>query len=413
MRKIWLVLRYELIHTITRPSFLFAAVGIPLIGALLFFGLSALNRRSPEAVTAVFGTNPSEQIQTKPEGYVDQADLIRTIPDSTAPDALRSFPDEASAEKALKNQEIGAYYLIPADYLAQGQIFYIRPDFNPLNDFNQTYLMQWVLQVNLLGGNVPLASQVAAPMHLEVKLLEPPQGRDQDNPLSFYLPYGVTFIYYIILLMSSSLLLSSVTKEKENRVIEILMSSISPRQMLTGKIAGLGLASLFQMILWAGTGFTLLRLGGNTFQLPPDFQLPVSFLVWGLVFFLLGYAVYASLMAAVGALAPNLREASQATVIVILPIIVPMMFVNILIQEPNSVLSLVLSMFPLTSPIAMVTRMAAISVPVWQLLLSAGLLAATAVLIVRAVAGMFRAQTLLSGQPFSIKRLLNAVTGRG
>lgn len=412
MRKIWLVIRYEFLTTITRPSFLFTALGIPLIGALLFYGISALNRRSPEAISTVFGPESTEQNQNLPEGYVDLAGLIRTIPENIPANALRPFPDEASATLALQNQEISAYYVLPTDYLASGKVFYTKPDFNPMTDFGKSTLMQWVLQVNLLDGNAALASQVQNPMQLQVRVIEPSEGRDQNNPLSFYLPYGLTFIYYIILITSSSLLLSSVTKEKENRVIEILLSSLSPRQMLSGKIAGLGLASLFQFILWAGTAYLLTQKGSSTYQILADFRLPVSFLIWGLVFFLLGYAVYASLMSAVGALVPNLREASQATFFVILPIIVPMMFINVLIQEPNSPLSLVLSFFPLTSPIAMVTRMAAISVPAWQLIIAAILLAITAWLIVRAVSDMFRAQTLLSGQPFSLVRFIKAFRGQ-
>ncbi len=410
MQKTWYVLQYELINTITRPTFLFAAIGIPIISALLFLGLSSLNRRSPGAISAVFGA--SNTAQAKPEGFVDQSGLIRSLPAAVPSGAIMAYPDKNAAQNALDAGQISAYYWIPSDYLDTGQVIYIRPDFNPLSGFDQSALMQWVLLFNLLGEDDHLATQVSAPLNLQVKVLEPTSTRDENNPLTFYLPYAVMMLYYITILMSSSLLLSSVTKEKENRVIEILMSSINSRQLLGGKIIGLGLAGLLQTILWGGTAFILLRLSGQSFQVPASFQLPVSILIWGLIFFLLGYAVYASLMAAVGALVPNLREASQATLVIILPLIVPMMLINVLVEEPNGTLSTALSLFPLTSPIAMMTRFAATEVPTWQLLLSAGLLAATAVLIVRGVAGMFRAQTLLSGQPFSVTGLINALVGR-
>jgi ABC-2 type transport system permease protein len=209
--------------------------------------------------------------------------------------------------------------------------------------------------------------------------------------------------------MSASYLLSSITKEKENRVLEILMVSLAPRQMLVGKMIALGLVGLLQMSLWIGTGYTLLRLSGRTFSLPAAFQLPLSFLLWGIVFFLLGYAVYASLMASLGALVPNLREASQATFVVILPLLVPLMLIGVLIEDPNGALATGLSLFPLTAPVVMMTRLAAGRVPLWQLFLSAGLLVITVVLLVRAVAGMFRAQVLLSGQPLSLRRLVDAL----
>jgi len=414
MMKILLVLRHEIITTLTRKSFLFVAFGLPVLSALVFVGITAVNKNAPGVVTAIIGSNSGSggSAQVKPEGYVDESNVIRAIPESVPKDSLQAYPDEAAAKRALSAGEIRDYYLIPPDYLTTGNLVYVRPDFNPLSAFDQAGVMQWVLQVNLLGGDVKWTNRVLNPVNLNVTLLQPASSRDQNNPLTFFIPYAVTFLYYIIILMSASLLLNSLTKEKENRVIEILMSTITPHQMLTGKIVGLGVVGLIQAAIWVGTSFVMLRLSGRAFALPASFQLPVSFLFWGMVFFLLGYAVYASLMAAVGALVPNLREASQATFVVILPLLVPMLLISVLIQDPDGALAVSLSLFPLTAPVAMMTRLAATSVPLWQTLLSAVLLTVSAVLILRAVAGMFRAQTLLSGQPFNLKLLFSALVGR-
>jgi ABC-2 type transport system permease protein len=97
---------------------------------------------------------------------------------------------------------------------------------------------------------------------------------------------------------------------------------------------------------------------------------------------------------------------------VIFPLIIPIFLLSVLINEPNSVLSVVLSMFPFTAPIAMITRLSAGEVPLWQILAAIALLAFTTVLVVRAVARMFQAQTILSGQPFSRKLFINALFGR-
>ena len=118
-------------------------------------------------------------------------------------------------------------------------------------------------------------------------------------------------------------------------------------------------------------------------------------------------------MAGVGALVPNLREASQATTVMIIPLIIPLIFISAIIGDPNGPLAVGLSLFPLTAPVTMMTRLAAGNVPIWQPALAAGLLAVTAVLIVRAVAGMFRAQILLSGQAFNLRRFFVALAGRG
>jgi ABC-2 type transport system permease protein len=326
-----------------------------------------------------------------------------------SPDTLLSYPDENAAQNALDEGVIDAYYVVHEDYLETGEISYVRPDYNPVSAVAQSGLINWVLRLNLLDGDTALAAMVNGPLSLEeVSLASEPQ-RDEDNPLTFFLPYTVTILFYIIIFGAASLLLGSVTKEKENRVIESLMMSITPRQMLTGKIIALGLVGLLQAVIWIGTGRALLFWSGSTFNLPGVFQLPVSILVWGLVFFVLGYAVYASLMAGLGALVPNLREASQVTFLIALPTIIPLFFISIMVEEPNGTLATGLSLFPLTAPVAMMTRMAAGNVPIWQAFLSAVLLGITAFFIIRAVARMFRAQNLLSGQPFKLNLLLGAL----
>jgi ABC-2 type transport system permease protein len=411
MKKTFLILRNEIITILSRPSFLFAMFGIPFIGAVVFIAASQLNKVNPaQNVLTQLISNPQT---TQAEGYVDLGGMIKEIPASVKPGLLIAYPDETSASQALAKGEISAYYVIPQDYIQSGEITNIRSNFNPLLGSGQSSLLEWILRVNLLKGNTQLATLVSDPtQHANKVPLSPTPQRDENNMLTFFLPYGVTMLFYIIILSAASLLLSSVAKEKENRMMEILLVSVTPRQLLTGKIVALGLVGLLQTIVWVGTGRILLARGGTTFNLPIAFQLPPSFLFWGILFFLLGYAVYASLMAGLGALVPNLREATQATFVVIFPLIIPIFLLSILINDPNGPLATILSIFPLTAPVAMMTRLSAGIVPLWQTSLSAILLAATALLVVRSVARMFRAQTILSGQPFSRKLFFSALLGR-
>lgn len=196
--------------------------------------------------------------------------------------------------------------------------------------------------------------------------------------------------------------------------MEILMVSISPRQMLVGKIVALGAAGLIQVVVWVGTVLALINLGGQTFALPPGFAIPASILAWGAVFYLLGYAVYGSLMAGVGALTSRMKEAGQASFLILSPLMVGYLIGLLapLAEETTGLLPVALSMFPLTAPVLMMMRLADGSVPLWQLLLSAALMLGTAYLIIRAVAAMFHAQNLLSGQSFSAKRFFRALLGR-
>ena len=410
MKKTLLVLRNEIITAVTRKSFLFTAFGLPLIAVLIFLGASVLKGNALGALGALTGASGKSELQV--EGYVDHSGLIKAVPEDIPAGILVAYGDEASAHQALNNGEIAAYYVIPADYVESGNLIYINPAYSWTSNKGQSWVMRRTITANLLGNDPQRIQRFWHAMDVEAKALAPSQKRDEDNPLTFAVPYATMMIFYIVILMSSSLLLNSVTVEKQNRVMEILMSSVKPSQLLSGKIIGLGITGLLQTVIWFGTGYTLLRLSGRTFNLPPGFELPPSILAWGMVFFLLGYAVYASLMAALGALVPNLKEGSQSTIVVIWPAIVPMFLISILIEQPHGALATGLSLFPLTAPMTMMLRLSVGGVPWWQPLLAAGLLLITVYFILRAVARVFRAQYLLSGQTFSVKRYLGALLRR-
>lgn len=406
----WLVFRQELVNSLTRRSFLLAAFGIPLISTLLFAAVALVNRSAPGAVAEII--NPGRPGAGLPEGFVDHSGLIEIMPEDISEEVLRSYQDVDAAQLAVIHGEISAYYVIPEDYLEQGQIQYIRGEINPMDTLNRGSTIDKVLQLNLLGGDKHLAAMITNPFVMQVMILNPSSRLDEDTPLAFFIPYILMLLYYMLILMSAGFLVSSINKERESRVLEIMLVTITPRELLTGKFIGLGLVGLLINVLWVGTAYMLLGLSGTTFQIPAEFQLAPHVLLWGVVYFLLGYAVYASLLGAVGALVPNLRETSQASLVVIMPMIIPLMFVSVLIQQPDGLLAIGLSLFPLTSPVTMMLRLAISSVPAWQLLLSVVLLLLMAVFILRAVARLFHAQSMLSGQPMNLKYIYRLITGR-
>ncbi len=406
MNKMLLVFKNELVTTVTRRSFIITLLLLPAASAIIMVIVSILGQNTSQVVSQVFSSAPARVA----EGFVDESGLIKSLPTGGASTQLVQFADVAQARSALAQGSVTGFYVIPKDYITSGKVTYVRNDFNPLAGLSQTYAIQEIIHYNLLGENETLATRIETPLQLErVNLAPQTPQREQSNPLTFILPYVVTMIFYIVILTAASLMLNSVTTEKQNRMMEILMVSISPSQMLTGKIIALGLVGLLQTIVWTGAGYGLLILSGQRLNLSAAFLLPPSILVWGVVFFILGYAVYAGFMAGVGALVPNLREASQATTLMIIPLVIPLALISTLTNSPDGVIAVVLSLFPLTSPIAMMTRLSAGNVPVWQILLSALILAGTAYLVIRTVAGLFRAQTLLSGKTFNIKAFITAV----
>jgi len=412
MNKTLLVFRHELATTFRRRSYLLIGYGLPILAAVVIVVISLLRGDDGSSTIAQNVPLPPE-IQV--EGYVDQSGLIRLIPDAIPAGRLRSYPSEEDAQEALASGQITAYYLIPADYVQRGELFYVYPDSKPLLSDGQEWVILRTLVENLVD-DPELASIVWDPVHLELTSLAASgqPGDVESNEVAQFIPAVMVILLYVSFMMSANLLSENVSSEKENRTMEILMVSISPRQMLVGKVAALGAAGLVQIIVWVGTAYLIINLGGTTLALPEGFSIPASILFWGVVFYLLGYAVYGSLMAGVGALTPRLKEAGQASFIVLSPLLIGYM-VGLLAPmagETEAVLPIVLSIFPLTAPVLMMMRLADGSVPLWQLLLSAILMLGTAYLIIRAVAAMFHAQNLLSGQPFSPRRFFRALLGR-
>ncbi|MEN4011263.1 MAG: ABC transporter permease [Bellilinea sp.] len=408
MKKTWTVLKHEFETLVFNRSFILTTILVPLVGFIILFVVGRMQQNVPSPdITQIFP--PETQMETK--GIVDFSGIIREIP-AELQSSVKIFSSQDAALQSLQAGEIGAFYSIPADYIESGDVEYFAPVLNVIGDSNNTYPLEWIIQYNLFNDQPELLARIVQPLNLKAEIIAEQPQRDQNNPLAFFIPYGITLFFYIFILGSASIMLSNITNEKQNRVMEILLTSLTPTQMMTGKIIALGLAGLTQMVIWLTAAFFMLQMSGNIFAIAQGFELPPIILVWGVIYFILGYAIYASLMAGIGALVPNLREASQASFVVIVPLIIPLVFISLLIDRPDAALSIGLSFFPLTSPVAMMTRIAATTVPLWQLLLAALLQALTAALIIRIVAGLFRAQNLLSGQSFSWKLFYQALTGR-
>jgi ABC-2 type transport system permease protein len=425
MHKTLLVMRQEIIKMMQSTGYVIFAFVIPVAVVLILGAIKAIQARSAggggEAIS-----EPTE-FQLEVEGFVDQNGLVRSIPEEFQ-GYLFAYDNEGEAKRAMASGEISAYYIIPADYLETGMVYYVYPDTKSYLADGQSWVMAKVLLANLLGSDVELIDWAWNPIrqYHEINLAEPSPARAtaenncarpgaacESNDLVRYMPSIIAALFFATFMASSSMLFNSIGTEKENRIIEVLMTSISPRQLLAGKTLGLGAAGLLQTVVWLGAIYFSFNLGGKTLSLPENFEFPVDILIWGIVFFLGGYGLYASLMAGAGALVPKMKEAGVANYIATLPLFIGYLFGLFapLIHNANSALLIFLSIFPLTSPVVMIMRLTNDIIPAWQPIFSAILLFVSVFLALRAAADIFHARNLLSGQPFSLRRYLAALAG--
>lgn len=413
MTKTFLVLKYELSTLLRKPGFLILAFGFPLIGVLVLSGINLIKSGSEAESEA---DSASQELQV--EGFVDRSGLIETLPEDLPEGILIEFADEEQAAHALSADQISAYYVVPSDYLDTGELVYVHPSLNPLASDRQDWIMRHTLMLNLVGGDAELMDWILDPVALEETNLAAIEagaagdcarpGMDCDsNPIIGFLPMIVMVFFFIAFTNGSALLIRSISGEKQNRLIEILASSVDPLQLMAGKILGLGIGALLAFAMWLVAAFAALRLSQP--NLPVEFEIPGSFLPWAIVFFLLGFTFYASLMAGVGALVPNIKETTKVSWLVIGPMMVGYLIGIFSMERPHNPLMTALSLFPVTSPLNMVQRLTTGEVPGWQPAVAAVLLLIAVFVALRAAARLFRAHNLLSGQPFSPKVLIRAL----
>lgn len=396
MKKTWLIVIREIKTSLQRRTYLFFAFVLPLLVGLVALILMLRNRES----VAAPAPSPAAGVR---KGIVRQAGALPDTLNPWGQEVLHPFNDEATAAAALGEGTIDGYYLVAADYIQSGDVLYMTHRFNPLEDNAGSESLAELLLIDLLG-NAQLASLVASPLIVTERPLNVSATSGGKSWINDLLPLLTVVILYMTVTMTTGNLVNAVTDEKKNRVLEVLLASASPRQLIGGKMLAMGLLGLLQMVTWIGIFWAVVRFGGQPLQIPPGFSIPTDLLLWMALYSLLAYAIYGGLMAGLGALAPDVKDTRSLSFLLQLPLILGYMAAFFILEAPDAPLTIVVSVFPLTAPPAMIGRLAAGNVPLWQPLLAAVLQLLTGIAIVLLVARMFRAQVLLSGEPVSAGR---------
>jgi len=409
LRNTYLVMRQEIYATLRRWAFVIFAFIFPIGMGIVAIVIYLVNDRSG-AETPVDG--PSDRSGLL--GFVDPADWIKTLPEADSAGGFVEFMNEPAAQTALENGEIDGFFVVAANYVESGDLTYVTLNFDPIGSPVSTRPFEQLLIFNLLGPDGDLAIRTLEPMTVNFRQLSPPSEEEtQSNWLAEQLPFFLVILLYMVILMPASILVSSITDEKKNRILEVLISSVSPTQFFAGKLLALGLLGILQTLVWVGTLWGVARFGGSPLSLPPGFTIPTHLLVWSMIFSITGYAMYGTQMAGIGALAPNAGDSRSLTLLVLAPLIVGYMFNIMFLEAPEAPLMVFLSMFPLTGPVVMIGRMAAIDLPIWQPVLSLSLQILAVAVIFWLFSRLFRAQALLSGQPLTVRGLVQAIRRAG
>jgi ABC-2 type transport system permease protein len=381
MRETLLIFRQEFLSTIRRVGFIILTLSLPLL-ALLAIGIFQI---------ALHAAKPSPQV-TK-IGYVDLVggfDQFTTQGNIT----LVGFPTESEATQALISKDIKEYFVIPPDFVPTGVVirFVMQREFAP--PLAITAAIENFMSSNLLAGKVSadVITRVESPVNLLTTTLTSSGGvaPQQGGYANFIIPGVFSVLLMLALIFTSTYVLQSLSEEKENRLIEILLSSVSSQQLLIGKVAGLGTAGLLQVLVWVACFPLLLNLASSSIGgILSTIHVPASFWVLGIMYFILGYLLFAVLSAAVAAVTSSVQEAQGLSAIYTTFAVSPLWFISLLMFFPNNPVWIIFSVFPFTAPVLTMLRLGITGVPAWQLALS------LAVLAVSVVGGLLLASRLL------------------
>lgn len=398
MNKTLLILRHEFLHTIKRKGFIIMTLIVPL-GALLAIGVIPL-------VSGI--AKPAVEITTI--GYVDESGGFQQYT-SQGNITLVRFDTPDDATEALVKGNIKEYFVIPSNYASTGVInrYTLEKQLTPPPA--TTTAIKNFISSNLLAGRVSPATidLIEAPLNLvttrltETGAVAPEQGGFGN----FVIPGVFSVLLVLSIIFSSTYLLQGLGEEKENRLIEILLSSVSARQLLTGKVLGIGAAGLAQVVVWVISAPLLLSLASSTFGgFISTIHLPANFLVLAVVYFILGYLLFAVLSAGIGAISSNSREGQQLIGLLTVPACIPLWFMSLLMFLPDNPVWVVLTIFPLTAPVEVIVRLGVSDIPAWQLGTSIAVLGLSIIGGLLLTTRIFRTYLLMYGKRPTFREIL-------
>lgn len=391
MSKWWTIAKHEYLTNIKRKEFLFVTFGIPLF-IFVIMGISFLSMG--------IGTHTENKI-----GYIDRTGVFETT-------NFTKYENEELARQDLLENKLTNYFVIPENYTESGNITIVSSRKNFADNFQIREKINDFLIGNLLRNEPPdIIRRIKNPMNPEYfSFNEKGLKKEDDGFTIVILPLAFSLLFTLSIFASSGFLLQSVIEEKENRIMEVLLSSVSHEDLMKGKIIGLGALGLTQILIYLIGATGIILINPLTFYLiVSQIHISIPLLLVGVIYFILGYLVFASIMAGVGAVATTSREGQQIAGIFSLAGAFPMMFSQFIISNPNEILARALGIFPLTSPISMIMRLSITDVPLYELLISLLVLIISAYIIMEISVRIFKASLLMYGKKPSIQELIKYV----
>jgi ABC-2 type transport system permease protein len=397
-----LIFLHEFVYKIKSTGFIILTFIVPVIAliGIGIFNLAKMAFEEPEGVVTTIG-------------YVDETGDFDDHNDMGITKFI-PFASREAADQALTSREIAEYFVIPEDFIATGSLQRYTLEKEASTPPFITDLIWRFLSVNLLDENTPpeTIALILTPLNIEVTWVteEEEIALEAANPANIIIPGIFALLLSLSLMFGVTSLINGLGEEKESRLIEVLLSSVSIPQLLVSKVLALGLAGLLQVVLWLVSAPLLLNLASSSLgDLLQGIEIPANFILLGAVYFVLGYLLFAVLSIGVGAISSNATEGNALAMIYTMTGFIPLWFLGFLIPFPNSPIWVVLTLFPTTAPIQTMIRLGISEVPLWQIIASIIILVLSIVIGLYLVIKIFRTYMLMYGKRPGLREIYRQI----
>lgn len=403
LRHIALITRREYLHRIRTKSFIITTVLTPaLMGGFMYLPQYFMTQKFAQERTIVIVSDDQGLAQSY-ESYLTRKADVKNDTGTQYSVSIDSNPSSSERQKLdsqVNAKQIDGYVWLTRDALKAGKVQYFARSTSDLaeDEHMQDALTTVAIKQRLASSGV---QNVDVDSLVKRVNLQPIQiGRAGSSPdAMFATAFLLVLILYMTVIIHGVAVMRSVLEEKSSRVMEVLLSAVTPKELMAGKIIGVGAVGLTQIAIWAalagifsGPGLAAASMGTGSVHLTAAMG---GFFI---IFYLLGFLLYSSLSAALGALVNSEEEAQQLQFFVVMPIIIALMVMGVVFRAPSSTASVVLSMIPFFAPILMYLRVLVEQPPAWQLLLCIGIMLGTIYLVLSLCARIYRIGILMYGK---------------
>jgi len=403
MKQVWIILKWEYINRVKTKLFLITTFVLPFFMGGMMYLPSILMDLEPDEITEI-GLVYDDSVQDLLGRFQSQMDSNYRLSDGNPQFVFSRFPNEKTALDSVLSKSINGFLFIPGSVQDSGQVNYFSLSLSNIKLYRNLsrILNQVVIEQRMIDQNidVSLVGQLSRRIAFETfEIDEDGETSEGDELSSFLVPYLFLMILFMTVFMSGQLLLRSVMEERTSRTIEILLSSVTPDELMRGKILGLGALGLTQMCFYLIVGLAVTEykeLATIEFS-----QIPIF-----LIYFITGYLFYAAIFAAMGTFFTSEQEAQQSSGIISIVAVLPIVFASYFITNPGSAFTIGSSYIPPLTPFMMIIRLGTGSVEMPEIIYTTILMIISCWVMLKLSGKIFRTAVLLYGKKISVKEVI-------